>query len=164
VRLPQSSAAALDNQVVGLAAGGHREDAGNGRARGGAEHRGRTATRDGTDVTTFRRGVSILLLAFPIGRNSLGRRAAAKDAAPAHPFEIATCCKPLQPSCCRGVARISISETPKMNSTAKLMTLMTASGMFSRHFNNSASHRYALRTRQGALIEDQPTFSAADAR
>jgi hypothetical protein len=28
-----------------------------------------------------------------------------------------------------------------MNSTAKLMTLMTARGMFSRHRNNLASHR-----------------------
>jgi hypothetical protein len=46
-----------------------------------------------------------------------------------------------QPLCCRGVVRIAISETPKMNRTTKLMTPMTARGMFSWHRNNSPSHQ-----------------------
>jgi hypothetical protein len=47
--------------------------------------------------------------------------------------KIAACCEPPQSSCCRGVARIAISEMPKRNRTAKLMALMTAKGMFSRY-------------------------------
>jgi hypothetical protein len=39
----------------------------------------------------------------------------------------------LQLLCCRCEARISISEIPKRNSTAKLIALMTAKGMFSRY-------------------------------
>jgi hypothetical protein len=65
------------------------------------------------------------------GANAGLDKAWGKDASPAHSFE------PPQPSSCRGVARIAISEKPKTNSTAKLMTLMTAKGMFSQHRNNS---------------------------
>jgi hypothetical protein len=50
-----------------------------------------------------------------------------------HAGEIAACCEPPQPSCCRPVARVAISEIPKTNRTAKLMTIMMAKGMFSRY-------------------------------
>jgi hypothetical protein len=47
--------------------------------------------------------------------------------------EMAACCGPPQLPCCRGVARIAISEIAKRNRTAKLIRLMTANGMFSRY-------------------------------
>jgi hypothetical protein len=78
-----------------------------------------------------------------------------KDASPAHPFEMATCCEPPQPSCCCGVPNIAISEKPKTNSTARLMTLMTAKGMFSRHRNNSSSHQSDTLTPKKSL---EPVF------
>ena len=75
------------------------------------------------------------------GGNAGLDKARGKDASSFHPIGIEACCETPQPSSCRGVARIALSETPKMSSTAKLMTPMTARGMFSRHRNNSPSHQ-----------------------
>jgi hypothetical protein len=61
----------------------------------------------------------------------------------AHSLEIAAGCEPPQMSCCRCVSRIVTSETPKRNRIAKLITLITAKGMFSRYTlspNGSAMH------------------------
>jgi hypothetical protein len=51
----------------------------------------------------------------------------------AHSLEIAACCELPQLSCCRCVSRTAITETPKRHRTAKLITHMTANGMFSRY-------------------------------
>jgi len=67
------------------------------------------------------------------GRDERGDKSVSPNVGSSHAGEIAACCEPPQSSCCRGVARIAISEMPKRNSTAKLMALMTAKGMFSRY-------------------------------
>jgi hypothetical protein len=47
------------------------------------------------------------------GGNAGFDKAWGKDASPAHPIGIAACSEPPQPSNCRGVARIAISEKLK---------------------------------------------------
>jgi hypothetical protein len=67
------------------------------------------------------------------GRDAGGDKSVGPRDGGSHAGAIAVSWELLQLLCCRGVARISISEMPKINKTATLMTLMTAKGMFSRY-------------------------------
>ena len=51
----------------------------------------------------------------------------------ANSLEMAACREPPQLSCCRCISRIATSATPKRNRMAKLITLITVKGMFSRY-------------------------------
>ena len=51
----------------------------------------------------------------------------------ANSLEMAACREPPQLSCCRCASRIATSATPKRNRMARLITPITAKGMFSRY-------------------------------
>jgi hypothetical protein len=49
------------------------------------------------------------------GRDAGGDKSVSPDEGSDHAREITACCELPQPSCCRGMSRIVISETPKTN-------------------------------------------------
>ena len=74
----------------------------------------------------------------------------------ANSLEMAACREPPQLSCCRCVSRIATSATPKRNRMARLITPITAKGMFSRYRTSPPKIERATGTMVHPVLIRQP--------